>query len=131
MEAIIKELTEYLQIIETFDKDSAQDGQALHEYLIKITNINARASMVMADYNRLMRQQKEKNYIMLAKSRHAQEKYYAPSLAKDYIDAQSSELGYVFDLAERLSKCCVHTGDALRTIISSLKQEKIFSQYQQ
>lgn len=131
MQAIIKELTEYLQIIETFDKDSAQDGQVLHEYLINITNINARASLIMADYKRLMRKQKEKNYITLANSRHAQEKYYSAILAKDYIDAQSSEIGYVFDLAERLSRCCVHTGDALRTIISSLKSERTFSQYQQ
>ena len=124
MEEIIKELTGYLYCIETFDKDSAQDGQALHAYLIDLTNKQARANFVMAEYKRKMRQEKQANYIALTKSQHANQKYYAPSLAKDYIDAQSSDVSYVYDLAERLSRCCTHTMDGLRTIISSLKSER-------
>ena len=124
MKEIVKELTSYLYTIETFDKDSAQDGQALHSYLIDLTNKQARANYIMAVYKREMRKEKAANYITLSKSEYAKQKYYAPSLAKDYIDAQSSEVSFVFDLAERLSRCCSHTIDSLRTIISSLKAER-------
>jgi hypothetical protein len=129
MQAIITELTEYLKVIETFDKDSAQDGQVLHSYLIDLTNKLARANFIMAEYKMKVRKQKAADYITLAKSEHSKQSYYAPSLAKDYIDAQSAEVAYVFDLAERLSRCIVHSMDALRTIISSLKSERTFSNY--
>ena len=130
MEKIIKELTDYLYTIETFDKDSAQDGQALHAYLIELTNKQARANFIMAEYKMKMRKEKAANYLKLAASSQAQEKYYSPSLAKDFIDAQSSDVSFVFDLAERLSRCCTHTMDSLRTIISSLKSERSFANFQ-
>lgn len=129
MEKIIKELTDYLYTIETFDKDASQDGQALYAYLIDLTNKLARANLIMAEYKRKLRQEKAANYITLSKSQYAKQQYYAPSLARDYIDAQSFDTGYVYDLAERLSRCCTHTIDALRTIISSLKSERSFANY--
>lgn len=124
MQEIIKELTQYLYTIETFDKDSAQDGQVLHSYLIDLTNKQARANYIMAEYKRKIRKEKEANYIKLSKSGHSKQSYYSVSLAKDYIDCQSSEISFVYDLAERLSRCCTHTMDGLRTIISSLKSER-------
>ena len=65
MQEIVKELTDYLYVIETFDKDSAQDGQALYAYLIDLTNKQARANFIMAEYKRKMRQEKAANYIAL------------------------------------------------------------------
>ena len=129
MQEIVKELTGYLYTIETFDKDSAQDGAALYAYLIDLTNKQARANFIMAEYKRKMRQEKAANYIALSKSDHANQKYYSVSLARDYIDAQSSEVSYVYDLAERLSRCCTHTMDGLRTIISSLKSERMAANF--
>ena len=129
MQEIIKELTGYLYTIETFDKDSAQDGSALHAYLIELTNKQARANFIMAEYKRKMRQEKAANYIALSKSYQSANKLFAPSLARDYIDAQSSDVSFVYDLAERLSRCITHTIDALRTIISSLKSERSFAQF--
>lgn len=126
---IIEELRKDLNIIETFDKDSAQDAQVLHEYLIHLTNIMARANYIMAESQREFRQEKKTAYLRLAASSQAQQNYYAPSLAKDYIDSQCSESGYIFDLAERLSRSCTHTIDAIRTIISSLKSERAMSGY--
>lgn len=130
MKEIINELTEYLKVIETFDKDSAQDGQVLYSYLIDLTNKLARANFIMAEYKMKVRKQRLEDYQALAKSGHAKQKYYAPSLAKDYVEAQGAELAYVYDLSERLSRCIVHSIDALRTIISSLKSERTFSNYQ-
>lgn len=129
-EEIKIELIEYLEKIQGFDKDSAQDGNMLHAYLIELTNIMARSNYLMAEYQRKFRQDKKKAYLQLSCSSHAQEKYFAPSLAKDYVDASCDESGYMYDLAERLSRLCSHTMDAIRTIISSLKSERQFAQYQ-
>lgn len=129
MEKIIKELTGYISIIQQFDKDAGQDATQLHSYLIELTNFMARANQVMADYQRLFRQKKKAAYLNLMASSHASQKYFAPSLAKDFIDSQCSESGYVYDLAERLSRLCTHTLDAVRTIVSSLKSERVFSSY--
>ena len=52
---IVAELVGYLKTIETFDKDSAQDGHALHAYLIELTNIGARANYLKAEYGREFR----------------------------------------------------------------------------
>ena len=129
MKEIIKELTDNLQIIETFDKDSAQDGHSLHSYLIHLSNIQARANFIMADYKRLIRIEKIKVYDKLVTDYHVGKGYYSPSLAKEYADAKCGEIAYVYDLAERLSRSCTHTMDAVRTIISSLKNERTFAGY--
>lgn len=127
---VVKELTEYMQIIQEFDKDCAQDASALHAYLIHLTQLMARANLLMAEYNKKFREEKKQAYLRLAASSQAQQKYYSASLAKDYIDSQCSETGYIYDLACRVSRSCVHAMDAIRTIISSLKSERTFSSYQ-
>lgn len=125
-----QELIQYLEKIQMFDKDSAQDGQVLHAYLIELTNIMSRANYLMAEYQRRFRQEKKIAYEDLTKTVIRDQRYYAPSLAKDYIDSQCSETGFIYDLAERLSRSCSHTIDAVRTIISSLKSERQFANYQ-
>lgn len=74
---------------------------------------------------------KVKAYNKLQMSSAAQSKYYAPSLAKDYIAAQCHNEQFAFDMCERCSRTIVHIIDALRTSISALKQESIVSQYSQ
>lgn len=125
-----QELIQYLEKIQTFDKDSAQDGEVLHSYLIELTNIMARANYLMAEYQKKFREEKKVAYEKLTATVIKEQRYYAPSLAKDYIDAQCSETGFIYDLAERLSRLCSHTMDAIRTIISSLKSERQFANYQ-
>lgn len=129
-ETIKEELTGYMSLIEQFDKDSAQDASALHAYLVELTNIMARCNFLMAEYQQSFRKEKKKAYQKLVASSHAQQMYWAPSLAKDYVDAQCDESGYLLDLATRCSRSCVHTMDAIRTIISSLKSERQFAAYQ-
>lgn len=129
-EAIIKELTGYLQLIQSFDKDAAQDASQLHGYLIHLTQIGARANLLMAEYQRKFRQEKMQKYRNLKGSSEANGKYYSPSLAKDFVDSQCNETGFIYDLAERCSRSCVHTASAVITIISSLKSERQFTSYQ-
>lgn len=127
---VIKELTGYLELIQSFDKDAAQDAVQLHAYLIQLTQIGARSNLLMAEYQRKFRQEKMGKYYALKGSSEANGKYYSPSLAKDFVDAQCNETGFVFDLACRCSRSCVHTASAVITIISSLKSERQFSNYQ-
>lgn len=126
---IISELTGYMQTIEQFDKDSAQDATALHAYLVTLTNYMARGNFLMADYQRKFREQKRMAYLNLKASERSQNTFFSPSLGKDYVDSQCSDSGYIFDLAERLSRLCSHTIDAIRTILSSLKSERQFAGY--
>ena len=130
MKEIITELTGYMNKVETFDKDAAQDGQQLHAYLIELTQMMARANFLMADYQRKFRQEKKAAYLNLIASETASQKYFAPSLAKEFVDSQCADTGYIYDLAERLSRLCTHCIDAVRTIVSSLKSERSFSNYQ-
>lgn len=124
-----EELSKYLNVIETFDKDSTQDGQALYAYMIQLTNYMARANFIMAEYGKKNRESKKAAYQKLLANSIANEKYFSASQGKDYVDSCCSETAYVYDLAERLSRSCVHTIDALRTIISSLKSERSFTNY--
>jgi hypothetical protein len=124
-----EELQSYFDIIVGFSKDMGQDGSALHEYMIELTNYAARANNILAEYKRKLREEKRKAYITLSNSYHARQKYFAPTLAKDYVDCECSETAFTVDLSERLSRSCVHTIDALRTIISSLKSEREFSKF--
>ena len=126
-EHVISELTGYLKTIETFDKDSAQDGMALHAYLIELTNIGARANYLKAEYGREFRKEKRAAYLNLIASSHASQRYFAPSLAKDYVDSCCEDVGYCYDLADRTAAQAVHTIDAVRTIVSSLKSERQFA----
>ncbi len=123
------ELTQYLEKMQQFDKDSAQDGQVLYAYLIELSQIIARSNLIMAQYQKRFREEKKQAYYKLAASSQATEKYYAPSLAKDFIDSQCANTGYIFDLAERCSRAAVHTSSAVITIVSSLKNERQYAQY--
>lgn len=130
MEEIITELTNYFATMQEFDKDSAQDGQALHAYLIQLTQMMSRANYLKAEYNKLFRQQKKTAYINLAASSEAQKKYWSATQGKDFVDAQCYETGFIYDLADRCSASAVHTLDAVRTILSDLRSERQFAQYQ-
>lgn len=129
MSKLADELIQYMKEIESFSKDMSQDASGLHEYLITLTNHMARANYIMAEYQRKFREEKKKAYLRLKASSEAQASYYAPSLAKDFVDSQCSDSGYIYDLAERLSRLCSHTIDAVRTIVSSLKSERQFANY--
>lgn len=84
----------------------------------------------MAISKRILNQKKITAYNSLSVSSVANEQYYAPSLAKDYIAAKCDLEQYNYDLCERCSRTITHTIDAIRTAISALKEETKISQYQ-
>ena len=83
----------------------------------------------MALAKKLWNEAKVKAYYDLITSSSANEKYFAPSLAKDFVNAKCSNEQYAFDVAERCSRTIVHLIDALRSCISALKEENITSRY--
>lgn len=68
-------------------------------------------------------------YNTLIASSIANEQYFAPSIAKDYIAAKCEQYQYNYDVCERCSRVLVHTIEALRTCISALKVEQQTSSY--
>lgn len=124
-----RELHGYIFEIQSFSPENVQDADLLNQHLIRLTNIMARANTLMAEWNKKFREEKKQAYCNYELSMKAQGKKIIPSLAKDYIDSKCSETGYVFDLAERCSRLCSHTIDAIRTVVSSLKSEREFAKY--
>lgn len=126
---IIQELTGYLKFIEKYDAENAQDAASLHQYMILLSGYMSRANLLMADYKRLFREQKEKEYqsVMLSIKSQIDAKQIKTVLAKDYVESKCREVGYIYDLAERTSRTCYHTLEAVRSIVSSLKSERTFA----
>lgn len=77
----------------------------------------------MAIAKKHLNERKAAAYENLVASNVANQEYYSPSLAKDYIASKCSEEQYNYDVCERASRTLVHTVDALRTVISALKTE--------
>lgn len=116
-----------------------QDGEAFTHsqsipFLIdKLGELSVSLSFVnnqMAISKRILNERKVKAYNDLIGSTVANEVYFAPSLAKDYISSKCSKEAYEYDLCERCSRSLVHTIDAVRTAISALKEDVKLIQYQ-
>lgn len=81
----------------------------------------------MAIAKKIVNERKVKAYNDLIGSQAANQTYFAPSLAKDYIASKVSEDQYNYDLCERCSRTLVHTIDVLRSCLSALKEEVKYS----
>lgn len=81
--------------------------------------VNGQMSVAKKELNQL----KISAYNSLVMSSVAQEHYFAPSLAKDYIASKVEVAQYNYDVCERCSRTIIHTIEALRTCISALKEE--------
>lgn len=123
---IKSELYEYMLEVQQFSKDMSQDGNALSEYAIRLTNIMARANYLMAEYNRQYREAKKIAYSDLKRQYENAKTKLSPSLAKDFVDAQCSEPAYCYELAERTSRLCTHTLDAVKMASMALMNERKF-----
>lgn len=48
---------------------------------------------------------------------------FSPSIIKDYINSRCAEEQYNYEICERVSRTVYHTIEALRSILSALKEE--------
>jgi hypothetical protein len=85
----------------------------------------------MAIAKQLLNRKKITAYESLVTSSVANQEYFAPSLAKDYIAAKCEKEQYDFDLTERCSRTLTHTIEAIRSILSALKEEMKIESYSQ
>lgn len=85
----------------------------------------------MAVAKQVLNKKKITAYESLVTSSIANQEYFAPSLAKDYIAAKCEKEQYEYDLTERCSRTLTHTVEAIRSILSALKEEMKIESYSQ
>lgn len=100
-----------------------QSPDILIQKLDAINSCMAWAGEMMAVAKMELNKAKSKAYKNLAASSYANEKYYAPSLAKDYVSSNCFIEAYNYDLTERFCRTLVHIAENLRTSISALKEQ--------
>lgn len=114
---------------------SAEDytgGQSISWYIDQLGMLCKSLAFVneqMAEAKKVLNKKKISAYESLAASSIANNNYFAPSLAKDYIGAKCLEEQYNYDLSERCSRTIFHNIDAVRTVISALKEEAKIAGY--
>lgn len=84
----------------------------------------------MAVAKKILNKAKVRSYHALITSSVANEQYFSPMIAKDYISAKIEQEQYDYDISERCSRTLLHTIEALRTSISALKMEQQVTNYQ-
>lgn len=116
-------------------KEEFSNIEEIQSIDVLISRLDMLNASIAFSYQQMAIAKKELNeaktlaYQKLAVSSYANEKYYAPSLAKDYVSSQCSKENYNFDLTERLCRAMVHVSDNLRTCISALKEESKMQNY--
>lgn len=83
----------------------------------------------MAVAKKHLNKKKTDVYNNLVCSSVANEQYFSPMLAKDYVSARIEQEQYNYDICERCSRTLLHTIEALRTCISALKEEAKVANY--
>jgi hypothetical protein len=111
------------------DEFKVQNISSLIERMNLLCNALPFINSQMALAKKKLNEAKVKAYHKLITSSKANEQYFAPSLAKDYVNSLVSNEQYIFDNAERCSRSIVHLLDALRSCLSALKEEVKFSSY--
>ena len=96
---------------------------ALHDYLIQLTNWLAFTGEQKARAQRAYNIAKKQAYFNLEANFRSTGHELKPMLAKDFVGAQCHDQAYDFDLADRCYSTIVHTIDAMRSVLSSLKAE--------
>lgn len=128
----IAKVEDYNEWLEVSSKDytASQSISWLIDQVGLLCNKMAFVNNQMAVAKRILNIAKVKAYHDMIASSIAQEEYFAPSLAKDYIAAKCDIEQYNYEICERCSRTITHTLEALRTCISALKEEIKISQYQ-
>lgn len=121
----IKRVEDCMEWLEQSAKDysSKQSIHWLVDQLGLLCNCMAFINNQMAVAKEALHEKKARAYESLAASGVANQQFFAPSLAKDYIASKCGEDQYNYDICERASRTIVHTVEALRSALSALKME--------
>ncbi len=124
----IKRIEDCMEWMQAIEVQKWQSTAMLTEFLWQLSTSLAFVNTQMAIAQRDLNEKKVEAYHTLISSSTANEKYFAPSLAKDYVGARLSQEQYNYDLCERCSRCIYHTIEAVRSGLSALKMELSYSQ---
>lgn len=127
-EQILSELTEINGEILSGIPDS--DISLMLTKLSTVVTYLASSASLVAESGFLYNQAKKKAYHTLKTSSEANQEYYSPMLAKDYINSCCAAESYLYEFAQRLNSAVTHTLDALRTAISAEKQNLLYQSSQ-
>ena len=125
----IEDCMEWLEVL----GDDTNCNQSIAWYIDRIGELCKSLAFInnqMAIANEALNEKKVKAYYTLIATEIQQERYFAPSLAKDFIAAKCSQEQYAADISERCSRTISRTIEALRSILSALKEESKNLQYQ-
>lgn len=127
----IKRVSDCMEWLELSAKDYTASASIpwLIDQVGLLCNAMAFVNSQMAIAKRDLNIRKVGAYHNMIASSIANETYFAPSIAKDYVSAQISKEQFEYDLCERCSRTITHTLEALRTCISALKEEAKISNY--
>jgi hypothetical protein len=102
----------------------------LNDWIFTLTGWLAFSGQQLAYAKKNWNREKARAYETFVFSRAASGLQISPSLAKDYASTKCDTEEYEYDVAERCNRTIVHTLDAVRTVISALKEEMKTVNYQ-
>lgn len=129
----IKRVEDGLQWLQN-EFDNTGEIQSIDILIQKLDSINsaiAWAGEQMAIAKKIWNAKKVESYHALITSEVANERYFAPSLGKDYVNSRCHQEQYEFDLCERFTRALTHISDNVRTAISALKEQMKLEGYTQ
>jgi len=118
-----KQLKAILNTIEGTNYASVQSMELLKEYGFQLQQWMAFSGEQMAIAREDLHNSRKKAYLNTVFNLGSQERKYAPSLIKDYINDCCARENAVYELADRANKACTHSINLIITCISALKEE--------
>lgn len=112
-----------LETLQGIKPEEMQSGESVRQQLITLASWLAWTGEQMALAGKAYNIAKRDAYTKLQEDYKDKGITLAPSLAKDYIGSMCSKEAYAYDVAERSNRCLVHTIEAYRSVLSSLKSE--------
>lgn len=113
-----------LETLQGIKPEEMQSGESVRQQLITLASWLAWTGEQMALAGKAYNIAKRDAYTKLQEEYKEKGITLAPSLAKDYIGSMCSKEAYAYDVAERSNRVIVHTIDAYRSVLSSLKEEQ-------
>lgn len=113
--------------------DDYTHSQSIHWLIDQVgllCNSMAFVNNQMAVAKKELNRTKSRAYETWVMSSSANQEWFSPSIAKDYVASKCEKEQYNYDVCERTSRTITHTLEALRTCISALKEESKIASYQ-
>lgn len=117
----LEAIQQHIENIKYDDYNSSQ--QLIYDEMMALVAWKSFTGKMMAVYKKDFNEQKVKAYNNLIASQRAVNKDIPTMLAKDYIASKCGDTQYCYDFAERTNSSVGYALDALRSILSALKQE--------